>query len=128
MRKGFTLLELVIVIIILGILVSVGLATYSNMRERAVRAEAKANLGALRTLQAANFAEFGVYSTVLGTATGNLPIILPTDCPSSTHYFEYDCAATGTCTATRCAASKTPTTTASYSLSLDINGIPGGSW
>ncbi len=47
-RRGFTLIELVIILIILGIVGAVAIPKYINMREEAARATARAILGALR--------------------------------------------------------------------------------
>lgn len=49
-KAGFTLLEILIVIIIIGILVSLGLPNFGPIREKTLDKEAKANL---RLIQAA---------------------------------------------------------------------------
>jgi prepilin-type N-terminal cleavage/methylation domain-containing protein len=53
MKRGFTLLELVVVIVIIGVLATLGIATYTRMIERARGAEARQVLGAIRTQVAA---------------------------------------------------------------------------
>jgi prepilin-type N-terminal cleavage/methylation domain-containing protein len=42
-KKGFTLLELIVVIVIIGVLATLGLTQYASMVERGRSAEAKAN-------------------------------------------------------------------------------------
>ncbi len=48
-RAGFTLIELVIVIVVLGILATQAIPTYLSLVDDAKKASAKANLGALRS-------------------------------------------------------------------------------
>ena len=48
-RRGFTLIELVIVIVVLGILATQAIPTYLSLVDDAKKAAAKANLGALRS-------------------------------------------------------------------------------
>ena len=48
-RRGFTLIELVIIIVILGILATQAIPTYLSMVDDAKKASAKANLGSLRS-------------------------------------------------------------------------------
>ncbi len=47
-QKGFTMIELVLVIVILGVLAAVALPIFRNMRKDAVRAVANGELAALR--------------------------------------------------------------------------------
>jgi len=51
MQKGFTLLELMVVLIILGVLVSLGMPQYAIAVEKARTAEAISLLGAIRSAQ-----------------------------------------------------------------------------
>ncbi|MFH1190909.1 MAG: prepilin-type N-terminal cleavage/methylation domain-containing protein [Candidatus Omnitrophota bacterium] len=118
MRKGFTLVELIIVIIIVGILASVGMTQYTKVVEKGRAAEARMILGTLRSAEIVEFTETGAYATV-----ANLGVGAPAAC-AVTHFFSYACvAATGTCTATRCiAGGKTPNSTIAYTKILDVAG------
>ncbi len=60
-RSGFTLIEVMIVVAIVGILASVALPNYTRFHLRSKAGEAKVNLGAIRTAEGAYFAEFGLY-------------------------------------------------------------------
>ena len=122
MRKGFTLVELIIVIIIVGILASVGMTQYTKVVEKGRASEARLILGTLRSAEIAENIENGAYQTVAG-----LGVSAPTAC-ATTHFFSYACVAgTGTCTATRCTAGgKTPNGTLAYTKTLDVGGTWGG--
>ena len=66
--KGFTLVELVIVIVIVGILSIVAVPIYRGYTRKAMASEGKALLGTIQTSQKVYFAEYASYMAV--TATG----------------------------------------------------------
>ena len=123
MKKGFTLLELIVVIIILGILATLGFTQYTKMVEKGRTAEAKAILGQLRSAQVAYYQEYGAY----GAGVANLIVDAPI-AAATTHYFVYSTANTGASQAVRNTASggKSPASATLYTLTLDAAGTFGG--
>ncbi|MFA6282276.1 MAG: prepilin-type N-terminal cleavage/methylation domain-containing protein [Candidatus Omnitrophota bacterium] len=61
MKKGFTLMELIVVVIIVGILAMVGLPQFFQVAERGRAAEAFGILGAVRSAQVRYYAENSAY-------------------------------------------------------------------
>ena len=59
--NGFTLIELMIVVAIIGILATVAVPSFSRYQNRARRAESFANLSSLGTAQKSYFAEYGLF-------------------------------------------------------------------
>lgn len=66
-RRGFTLLELMIVVVVLGILASVAVPQYLKTVEKAHISEALSMLGQIRSAEARYYAEYRTYSSSLNT-------------------------------------------------------------
>ena len=64
-KKGFTLIEVLIVVIILGILATLAVPQFTRMIKRARMSEAWAGLGAVRTAQSVYWMEKSAYATVI---------------------------------------------------------------
>ena len=63
--KGFTLIELMIVVAIIGILAAIAIPNFMSYQCKAKQSEAKSNLGTIRTTQEAYLAEYDVYGADL---------------------------------------------------------------
>jgi type IV pilus assembly protein PilA len=119
--RGFTLIELMIVVAIIGVLASVAIPSFLNYQLTAKRAEAFANLSSLSKAQKSYFAEFNDFIPVFGEPTGVLGVGPTTTTRDSTSviaafadvgwapdgdvYFDYDTATpvdpiTGSCSCT----------------------------
>jgi type IV pilus assembly protein PilA len=61
-KKGFTLIELMIVVAIIGILAAIAIPNFMTYQCKAKQAEAKSVLGSIRVLQEAYLAEFDTYA------------------------------------------------------------------
>jgi type IV pilus assembly protein PilA len=81
-KKGFTLIELMIVVAIIGILAAIAIPNFLRFQLKSKSSEGKVNIAAIRTAEESYLAEFGNYvavttpnpATVPGTA--KIPFVL----------------------------------------------------
>ncbi len=64
--RGFTIIELLIVVVIIGILAAIAIPKFANTKEKAFLASMKADLRNLVTAEEAYLAEFYTYASNLG--------------------------------------------------------------
>lgn len=82
--KGFTLIEILVVIVIIGILVALALSSFGVTKERAMDKEAKANLRLIQAaekiyrLEMAYYFPPGTSTTDVDSINTNLKLRLPT--------------------------------------------------
>jgi len=72
-KKGFTLIEMMIVIAIIALLATIAIPNYINFQKRAKTAEAKSNLGAIRTCEEAYRAEHDTFLACVANPSAGVP-------------------------------------------------------
>ncbi len=87
--KGFTLVELVIVIVIVGILSVVAVPVYKGYTKKAMATEGKALLGAINTSQKVYFAEWANFVGPTQSA------VLDVDARTNKYFTTYTLSSTG---------------------------------
>ena len=115
-KKGFTLVEVLIVVIIIGILAAIGIPQFADSIEKAKSVEARSGLGHIQTGEKIYYAEKELYTTDLG----DLDISLPQ------RYWSIEITTTPTSyTAT---ATRSGGTRSGQTISMDSAGTLSGNW
>lgn len=115
-RKGFTLVEVLIVVIIIGILAAIGIPQFASSIEKAKGGEARSGLGHVQTAEKIYFIENETYTATVG----DLDLTM-----SSTYWtFSFEATAT-TFTAT---ATRNSGTRSGQTITLNETGAIAGTW
>lgn len=97
MKRGFTLLELLIVIAIIGILISIGVVSYSSAQKKSRDSRRTADMKAIQNAWEQYYADnSGSYPASCTISATYLPAGLPTD-PKSTLAYASTCTASTYC-------------------------------
>ena len=74
-HSGFTLVEILVVVAIMGILAAIAMTSFNNSKERAYCASVKADLSSLAQHQESYYSDHQAYSAVVSNPDGstNLP-------------------------------------------------------
>ncbi len=99
-ERGFTIMELLVVIVIIGVLAAIGVPAYQNMTTKAKTTACQANRRTLQTAVGMCYAETGAYPTTIDELTPYLDNATSIKCPTGGAYsidaaHEITCAAHG---------------------------------
>ncbi len=72
-KKGFTLIELMIVVAIIGILAAIAIPNFLRFQLKSKSSEGKVNIAAIRTAEESYLAEFGAYVPAVANPAAGVP-------------------------------------------------------
>ena len=117
-RKGFTLVEVLIVVIIIGILAAIGIPQFAASIEKAKGGEARAGLGHIQTGEKVYFAEEESYTAALG----DLDISL------SSTYWDFTITPVVSPPSYTATAVRSGGTRSGQTIIMDDSGVMSGDW
>ena len=118
-KKGFTLVEVLIVVIIIGILAAIGIPQFATSIEKAKGGEARAGLGHVQTAEKIYYAENEAYS----------PNITDLDISLTNRYWTFSIDTVNANSSKYLAtATRSGGTRDGQTITMDTNGTISGNW
>ncbi|GHA54003.1 pilin [Photobacterium aphoticum] len=123
LQKGFTLIELMIVVAVIGVLSAIAIPQYQKYVAKSQAASALATIAALKTNVETSIADNSAFPTVAATATGDATLGMP-----STDLGTVALAATGTDTSGTITYALTSASALINSTNIVLTRSASGDW